>query len=339
MSSPFAITAATNTVLLDSNRQGQTSFTVSNTTGHAIRGRAHLVIQPSSAEPWLRSQGEAERDFANAGSQQYVVQIAVPPGVAAGDYTLRLDMVNVANPDDDFSEGPTVKFMIPASVQTKRPFPWWIVAVIVGILILIGAGTYGIVQLSHKNPAVTTTVTVNKPTPTPTPTPPVLSPGIYQGNFTNDDGTTFTTQFSLPVVQNGNLQGNFVGQGYNDIVIGTVGGLNQFSSAARNRLQFAISHFRDTGTFVEFTDSPLIPVGTGNTCLQVQNCVFDAVVYPDGSLRGVFFFTNTTPQPDGTFVFTKASQGFIPTEHPLSLMKAPALAGPRNASKRIYAVS
>src|SRR5437660_7327582 len=112
MPSPFAITAATNTVPLDSNRQGQTTFTVSNTTTQAIRGRGHVVAQSANSSPWLKLLGEAERDFAASGSQQYVVQISVPASASAGDYTFRLDMVDVANPDDNFSEGPTVKFVV-----------------------------------------------------------------------------------------------------------------------------------------------------------------------------------------------------------------------------------
>ena len=70
MPSPFAITAATNTVSLDSNRKGQTSFTVSNTTGRPTRGRAHVAAQSAAAGPWVTLVGEAERDFASAGSQQ-----------------------------------------------------------------------------------------------------------------------------------------------------------------------------------------------------------------------------------------------------------------------------
>jgi N-acetylneuraminic acid mutarotase len=73
--------------------------------------------------------------------------------------------VDLANPDDNFSEGPTVKFVVPAAVPTRRPFPWWIVAAVVGVLILVGAGTYGIVQLTHKAPSIakpTTTVPVTQ---------------------------------------------------------------------------------------------------------------------------------------------------------------------------------
>src|SRR5579885_1718060 len=169
MTSPFAITAATNTVLLDNNRQGLTSYTVTNTTSHAIRGRAHIVALQTTSVPWLTLVGRTEREFAASGSQQYVVQISVPPGAAAGDYTFRMDMVDLADPDDNFSEGPTVKFVVPAPVPVKKPFPWWIIEVIIGILTLDGADTYGIIQLTHKKPVVTATPTVTRPTPTPIP--------------------------------------------------------------------------------------------------------------------------------------------------------------------------
>src|SRR5205085_8223670 len=102
MPSPFAITAATNAVPLDSNHQGQTSFTVSNTTAQAIRGRARLWTQPTAAGPWLSLLGEAERDFAPDQSQQYALHIAVPPTAPTGDYTFRLDMADVANPEENF---------------------------------------------------------------------------------------------------------------------------------------------------------------------------------------------------------------------------------------------
>jgi N-acetylneuraminic acid mutarotase len=150
MPNSFAITAATTTIALEGNRQGQASFTVSNTTAHPVRGRAHVVAQPASAAPWLSLQGEAERDFAGTGSQQYIVQLTVPPTAPAGDYTLRLDMVNVADPDDDFSQGPTVKFTVAAPTPVPvKPFPWWIVAVAVGVLIVLGGGTYGLIQIIH----------------------------------------------------------------------------------------------------------------------------------------------------------------------------------------------
>lgn len=152
MSSPFAITAATNTVSLDSQRQGQASFTVSNTETQAISGRGHVVPLSTAAGPWLTLAGTPERDFARSESQQYVVQIAVPPTAPAGDYTFRLDVVDVADPDDNLSEGPTVKFTVPEPVVVKKPFPWWIVAVAVAAVLVVGGGIYGLIRVLNPPP-------------------------------------------------------------------------------------------------------------------------------------------------------------------------------------------
>jgi hypothetical protein len=78
MPSPFAITTASNTVLLNDKRQGQVSFTVSNISGRPLRGRARLVPQNPATAGWLKIIGEAERELAIAGTQQCPVQVTVP---------------------------------------------------------------------------------------------------------------------------------------------------------------------------------------------------------------------------------------------------------------------
>jgi len=313
MSSPFAITAATNTVFLESNRQGQTSFTVSNTTVRAVRGRAHLVVEQATAASWLTLLGEAERNFASTGSHQFVVQITLPPGAPAGDYTFRLDMVDLANPDDDFSEGPAVKFIVAPSAPVKKPFPWWIVAVVVGLLILVGGGTYGIIQLSQKKPAVTPIVTVTKSTPTavlptPTLTPKPVFAGPWRGQFTFNTGQNSTQSLQLNTFQNGAFRGTLFGPGFGEgpsstNVSGTEGSLNSFSFSAQNRLQQAINQTGNgAGIYVEFTAISYGPISG----VFPLNSVFDAVVYADGSLHGVWFNPGDT-QPDGIFTLNKSS--------------------------------
>ncbi len=138
MSSSFAITTAANSTPLDANRKGQTVFTVSNTSVRALRGRARVVSDNPTAAAWFKLTGEAERDFTLNGTQQYAVQIAVPPTVAAGNYTVRLDMVGVDNPDEDFTPGPSVTFAVPAPLPVKKPFPWWIIAIIVVLVLVVG---------------------------------------------------------------------------------------------------------------------------------------------------------------------------------------------------------
>ncbi|MCI0648691.1 MAG: hypothetical protein L0346_27880, partial [Chloroflexi bacterium] len=91
----FAITAATNSIKLNDKRQGEVSFTVSNTSRRAMRGRARIVPEGEAAREWFSLQDEAEQSFALAGTQQYSVRITVPPNAKAGNYLFRLNMVGV----------------------------------------------------------------------------------------------------------------------------------------------------------------------------------------------------------------------------------------------------
>ncbi len=137
MPNPFAITAPTNTILLQAERRGEASFTVSNISGRLLRGRPLLISENSVAEPWLQIRGVAERDFPTAGTEQYSVQIAVPADAPAGSYVFRLDMVGVENPDELYSQGPSVTFQVPAVVPRPKRFPWLILA-IAGAVIVLG---------------------------------------------------------------------------------------------------------------------------------------------------------------------------------------------------------
>ncbi len=134
----FAVTAAAGTITLDAQRRGEAVFTVSNAGGRPVRGRARLGIDPPAAPAWFSLAEPAERDYAAAETQQYTVQIKVPPEAPAGQYHFRLDMIQVANPDEDYTQGPAVVFDVPVAAPVKRPFPWWILAVIAALLIIGG---------------------------------------------------------------------------------------------------------------------------------------------------------------------------------------------------------
>ena len=186
MASPFAITTASNTVLLNDKRQGQVTFTVNNISGRSLRGRAKLVPQNPAIADWLKITGDAERDLAIAGTQQYTAQVSVPPKGTAGNYTFRLDMVAVDNPDEDFTQGPTVTFQAPPPIEGG--FPWWILLVALALLVLVGGGAavaWRIISVTPTPTATATEVATSTPTPTmtstPTPTPlppatPTLGP-------------------------------------------------------------------------------------------------------------------------------------------------------------------
>ena len=185
MANEFAVTAASNTILLSAQRQAETAFTVSNLSGRPIRGRARLAAQDQAAMPWLTLVGDAERDLPIAGTQAYTVRIAVPPAAAAGSYRFRLDVVGVDNPDEEFAEGPTVTFQVPEAPPPK-PFPWWIIAVVAVILIaVIAVVVFVVTRPVPAAPVPTDTPTATAgPTATPTPLPtftPTPAPTRFGG--------------------------------------------------------------------------------------------------------------------------------------------------------------
>jgi hypothetical protein len=168
MPSPFAVTAVSNSVSLDDKRHGEAAFTVFNASGRPIRGRARPVPESAQANAWLSLAGVAERDFPIAGTEQYTVHIAVPRDAPAGSYAFRLDMVGVENPDELFTQGPTISFEVPEAAPAKA-FPWWaIIAAVAGLILCCGLtiGAYFVYQnLPKEEPTPTL-----RPTPTPRPT-------------------------------------------------------------------------------------------------------------------------------------------------------------------------
>ncbi len=147
MATLFNITTPVSSMTLDAQRKGKAAFTVSNTSGHPLRARARVVTQDTNILPWFTVDAPTDRSIAAAGTEQYTVQIAVPPNAAAGDYTFRLLMVEETNPDENFTEGPGVKVTVPAPVEEpKKPFPWWIVAIAVAVLVIVVAAIALIVK-------------------------------------------------------------------------------------------------------------------------------------------------------------------------------------------------
>ena len=138
----FTVTAAGQRVNLDSSGTAKSSFTVTNTSAQALKGR--LLPRPyDPAKPdWFSIIGESVRDFGPNGAQQVVVQLTVPPGAPIGSYSFRLDAVSEVDPDEDYTEGPSVAFDVTAPPPPKKKLPWWwwIVAIVGAVVLLIIIG-------------------------------------------------------------------------------------------------------------------------------------------------------------------------------------------------------
>src|SRR5262245_51583822 len=132
----FAITAASERVSTGGDGRGEITFTVTNSSARPLRGQLRVRPLGSTQGEWLNLAGETERAFSPNATQQVVVKVATPPGAPAGKYQFRLDAFSVINPDDDFTEGPTIDLEVKPTEAPKKAFPWWIIAAAAGAVIL-----------------------------------------------------------------------------------------------------------------------------------------------------------------------------------------------------------
>lgn len=120
--------------------KGSAVFSVTNKTGEGLTARLGVQIQGDGKPEWYQVQGEAERPVA-AGETQTVTVVAKIPGTTpAGQHRIKLRATNVNDPDNDSTDGSAAAVTIPAPAAAKpqpKPFPWWILAVVGGVLVLV----------------------------------------------------------------------------------------------------------------------------------------------------------------------------------------------------------
>lgn len=154
MASVFAITAPDESVKANAAGRADITFTISNATRRPLRGRAVLVAD-AAAMPWLSIDGEVERDFPVDGVQQFAVRLSAPTGAQATG-TLRLKVVSVELPDEDFTVGPPVGFEVTATEPRPPAIPWWLIVIAVVVLLLVaGTVTWWLWPRSSTVPEVT----------------------------------------------------------------------------------------------------------------------------------------------------------------------------------------
>jgi hypothetical protein len=138
----FTVTTASEKVTLDDSGAARASFTVTNTSAQTLKGRLlPRPYDPAKLE-WFSIVGESVRDFAPNATEQVVVQLNVPPTSPPGSYSFRLDAVSAVEPDEDYTEGPSVAFDVaaPPPPPPKKKFPWWILAIVGAVVLLIIIG-------------------------------------------------------------------------------------------------------------------------------------------------------------------------------------------------------
>jgi PASTA domain len=150
MANIFQISTANDTLKVDPNGRTEAVFTVSNHTGRPVRGLAVLRPLDNTKQEWLKLAGENERDFVAAGTQQFTVRFEPPPNTPPGKYRFRLDVVSTVNPDENFTEGPTVVAEVSAPKPPPAPSKAWMIPVAL-IALLLMVGTTVVIVKSCKN--------------------------------------------------------------------------------------------------------------------------------------------------------------------------------------------
>jgi hypothetical protein len=160
MAAVFDISTVSNTITLDAKRKTQISFTVSNRLKMKtpyrppLRGRAKVVPLENAKPEWFTITDRPDRDFITDDTPQdpqkpqppqtynFNVQVLVPAEVPPGKFSFRLDVFAEDHPDELYSEGPQVTFEVKPAPVPQKPFPWWILIVIVAVCILLGIGAW-----------------------------------------------------------------------------------------------------------------------------------------------------------------------------------------------------
>lgn len=116
---------------------GPATFSVTNKSGQSLTGRLSMEPQGNSKAEWFEILGEKERNFAGSETQKITVNVKTPATVPAGDYKARFRVVNVSDPDNDFTESPVVTFTVPAADAPKGGIPWWVWLIVAAVVVAI----------------------------------------------------------------------------------------------------------------------------------------------------------------------------------------------------------
>ena len=137
MPQPFEITQPVTVLNLDANGRAEIEFTVTNVSGGPLRAELRVVPETPADATWFTRDGEPEILLQPMATQQVHVRVAVPPKTASGTYRFRLEVYDAMHPNDNFTTGSTIGFTV-AGKAAGKPFPLWIVAVAVAVVLVAG---------------------------------------------------------------------------------------------------------------------------------------------------------------------------------------------------------
>jgi len=145
----FDITPSTTTkVQVNSGKSREVAFTVSNKTDRPLRARAVPTPDGETEASWLSIPAGNESEFGRDETKLITVKVDVPPNAKGGTYPFHIVVSSLSEPDELYAVGMTV----PVEVRhVERKFPWWIVLLVAGVLV-IGGGALGLAKVLRHGP-------------------------------------------------------------------------------------------------------------------------------------------------------------------------------------------
>jgi hypothetical protein len=139
----FDVTANPTTLTVKPGEKQTIVVTVTNRLGRPVTGRAILNVNPTSGAAWIKLPPDPQRVFTQPNAtQEYRFGLEVPATATPGVYQVRIDVVDIELPDDNFGQSQTIAVTVPTvavPVPVVKPrFPWWIW--LVAGVVVIGAG-------------------------------------------------------------------------------------------------------------------------------------------------------------------------------------------------------
>ncbi len=172
MTKPVEITLASRTFTCDNNGKASVIFTVSNIIDLDVGLAASIYIEENeetiSQKEWFDIKVDPDWTLGSKTTEDVKVEVTIPKEQSLGDHKFKLTIYAKENPGDDFTTSEMVLVkkveVVPEIEEEKKPFPWWIVALVIALLIAGGVAWYVISNKSdHVNyPKVGKSVISNK---------------------------------------------------------------------------------------------------------------------------------------------------------------------------------
>jgi len=153
MATIVEISAVETTIHCDEKGNAEQKITIHNTSGRELRLGARVRIDSPGKSEWVGSIVQSDRKKATEwelGAND-TIQLSIPikaEGAPEGQYGFRVEVYSTDAPGEEYAISNMLAFKVsgkkvePVKVakEVKKPFPVWIIAVIVGVLVVVGGG-------------------------------------------------------------------------------------------------------------------------------------------------------------------------------------------------------